>query len=81
MVSPKMCTYSRSVIHLLYSRSLGILAVAMDEQQLQNILNSAINGQYECICTQNGTILLDNGTELPAEQQVQPCSTGGRFVR
>ena len=51
--------------HNDYTQTLGVLAVSLDEAQVQSVLGNAIAGQFVAICTADGTVLTSNGAEKP----------------
>ncbi len=51
--------------HNDYTQTLGVLAVSLDEAQVQSVLGNAIAGQFMVICTADGTVLTSNGAEKP----------------
>ena len=51
--------------HNDYTQTLGVLAVSLDEAQVQSVLGNAIAGQFVAICTADGMVLTSNGAEKP----------------
>ena len=51
--------------HNDYTQTLGVLAVSLDEAQVQGVLDNAIAEQYMAICMADGTVLTSNGADKP----------------
>lgn len=66
--------------HNDYTRTLGMLAISLDEGQVQRILSNAIQGQYMAICNEEGEVLTNNGVPLPSGELPVVRDTAGRFV-
>ncbi len=66
--------------HNDYTHALAVLAVALDEAQVQGVLSNAISEQYMAICNDAGDILTDNGCVCPLDNGIVPADTAGVFV-
>lgn len=66
--------------HNDFTKPLGMLAVSVDEDQVQHILSNAIEGQYMAICTSDGRVLTDNGEQKRTEPLPGMQDTAGRFI-
>ena len=51
--------------HNDYTQTLCVLAVSLDEAQVQGVLGNAIAEQFMAICTADGAVLTSNGAEKP----------------
>lgn len=51
--------------HNDYTQTLGVLAVSLDEAQVQGVLDNAIAEQFMAICTEEGTVQTSNGADKP----------------
>ncbi|MDE6932315.1 MAG: histidine kinase [Oscillospiraceae bacterium] len=63
-----------------YTRTLGVLVIALNEIQVQGVLSSALPGQYMGICTKEGEICISNGAALPAGITLPISNTMGMFA-
>ena len=62
----KSLTQMRALMdHNDYTQTLGVLAVSLDEAQVQGVLGNAIAEQFMAICTADGAVLTSNGAEKP----------------
>ena len=51
--------------HNDYTQTHGVLAVSLDEAQVQGVLGNAIAEQFMAICTEDGQVLTSNGADRP----------------
>ncbi len=65
--------------HNDYTRTLGVLAVSLDETQVQQVLDNTISEQFMAICTPEGDVLTSNGVGQPLQGFLPVASTGGAF--
>lgn len=65
--------------HNDFTQYIGMLAVSLDEAQVQEVLGNAIADQFMAICTADGTVLVSNGAYKPPTDQLPVCNTQNAF--
>lgn len=66
--------------HNDYMQALGVLAVSLDEEQVQSVLGNAISGQFMAICTQAGDVMTSNGAGHPLSVTLPAGNADGTFT-
>ncbi len=76
----KSLTQMRALMnHNDYTQTLGVLAVSLDEAQVQGVLDNAIAEQYMAICMADGTVLTSNGAGKPPMDKLPVCGNQNAF--
>ncbi len=76
----KSLTQMRALMdHNDYTQTLGVLAVSLDEAQVQGVLGNAIAEQFMAICAEDGTVLTSNGAGEPLMDKLPVRSTQDAF--
>lgn len=65
--------------HNDFTQYIGMLAVSLDEAQVQEVLGNAIADQFMAICTADGMVLVSNGAYKPPTDQLPVCNTQNAF--
>lgn len=65
--------------HNDYMQPLGVLAVSLDEKQVQGVLGNAIADQFMAICTEAGEVLTSNGVGRSLPGAMPTGTADGRF--